>query len=218
MSERKRIEDHVRDQIQRARENEGLTMSQLHMRFPGIGKTSIFRIIENCDSSKVMRAAPSRKVVQPTEFKDRPKLSKGDLGEAARQMICARLMLHSICVFRPMTEDTPTDLLVLTKSGKVLKCQCKYIFPEKRGSHNMCLYSIRKNGPNRKAVRHVYTSEEVDFFLGYCLDNDSVYVIPYSETRGKQNLIFWVSRSPFGNNQTERFNTETWKETYDLLL
>lgn len=218
MGDMKRIDDRVRNQIREAREYEGLTLSQLQVRFPEVGRSSLFKIIEGCDSSKVMRAAPTRKVVQTVDFKARPELSKGDLGEAARQMICARLMLHGVCVFRPMTEDTPTDLLVLTRSGQVLKCQCKYIYPQKRGSHTMPLSSVRKNGPNSQAVRHIYTADEVDFFLGYCQDNDSVYVIPYADATGRANLVFWVSRNPVGTNGRECKDTSVWQGNYSLLL
>ena len=57
----------------------------------------------------------------------RPELSKADLGEAARQVICAKLMFSGVSVFRPLTEDTPVDLLVLKADGSTAKCQCKYM-------------------------------------------------------------------------------------------
>lgn len=130
------------------------------------------------DASKVKRASPTRKVVKEVQATPRPELSKADLGEAARQMITARLMLAGVTVFRPLTEDTPIDLLIMSEN-KVFKCQCKYIWPSKNGSHRMSLASTRTNNPRKKSYTHLYTSEEVDFFLGYCLDNDSVYVIPF---------------------------------------
>lgn len=140
---------------------------------------------------------------EPTvEWGSRPDLSKADLGEACRQMICAKLLIRGMKVFRPLTEDTPIDLVVLTDTGRFLKCQCKCIFRSKgQQSHTMNFFSVRKWGPNSKAVQHKYTSDEVDFFLGYCIDNDGVYVVPYSEVDGKKSASIWVTAKPFGKIQ-----------------
>lgn len=142
-------------------------------------------------------------------------LSKTDLGEAARQMVCARLMLAGAKVFRPMTEDTPIDLLVLLPDGKVARCQCKFIWPSPEGCHIMSLYSVRKNGPNSKAIKHHYTASEVDFFLGYCADNDAVYVVPFRATGGRTGLRFWVSRWP--GSRRAKFDPEKYRNAFDLL-
>jgi len=87
----KRVTDEVRKQIRRDREQEGMTLYQLVDKY-GRSKSTIAGIIKGCDTSNVKRAAPGRKVVSATEPMERPNLSKVDLGEAARQMICARLM------------------------------------------------------------------------------------------------------------------------------
>lgn len=126
-------------------------------------------------------------------------------------------MLAGVKVFRPLSEDTPIDLLVLRASGRVSKCQCKYLYLGRRGSHTMNCYSIRKNGPGAKAVMHKYTPDEVDFFLGYCSDNDSVYVIPYPDVAGRSILTFWVLREPVGQNGVERVQPSKWLAAYDLL-
>jgi len=171
----------------RADREQGMTLTQL-MGKHSLARSTVFFLIKGCDASKVSRASPSREVVKEVKHKDRPGLSKTDLGEAARQMMCARMMLAGIKVFRPMTEDTPTDLLVLKRNGEVLKCQCKYLYPLGNGSHRLNLFSIRKNGPNSKAVKHVYREDEVDVFLGYCLDDDSTYVVPYRDCAGRATL------------------------------
>ena len=147
----------------------------------------------------------------------RPSLSKADLGEAARQIIAARLMLAGLKVFRPMNEDTPVDLLVLGSNGEARKCQCKYLFPSAKGSHMLRLCAIRKNGPNRKAHGHVSTRSEMDFFLGYCLDNDAVYVIPYDECGGRREVALWILREPVGKNGRANFDGKRWLRAYHLL-
>jgi hypothetical protein len=128
-------------------------------------------------------------------------------------MICARLMMNGVKVFRPMTEDTPIDLLVL-RNSKVIKCQCKYLFPISSGAHCMNLYTVRKNGPGSKAVKHKYTEDEVDMFLGYCLDNDAVYVIPFEACSGRSQLNLWIQRQP---RQAVEFDAERWKNRFSLL-
>lgn len=202
--------------VRSAREIEGLTLSQLQGRFPSLSRSTLYKYIKDCDSSKVVRAAPTRKVVSVVLPKERPPLSKSDIGEASRQMIAGRLMLNGIHVYRPLSEDTPIDLLVLTPEGRVIKCQCKYVHPAKNGSHQFSLYSVRKNGPGSKAILHKYTEDEVDFFLGYCLDNDAVYVIPYEAAAGRGQLTIWVLREPVGTNG-KSFDASLYLNSFDLL-
>lgn len=209
----KKISDDVRKNIREDREQEGLTLSQLVRKYE-ISKSSAFSIIQGCDDSKVRRASPSRRVVEVASFKERPKLSKVDIGKAARQMICARLMWNEIKVFRPMTEDTSTDLLVLRADGRVLKCQCKYVFPRQDGCHVMSLSTTRGNSTGTK--KHRYSLEEVDFFLGYCQDNDGVFVIPNMDTNGVKQLVFWVSRQAQGNCG-KGIGTGRYLNRFDLL-
>ena len=212
----KKITDETKTLIQKDRETIGLSIYQLADKYK-ISKSSVSSIVKNCDDSMVKRASPSRTVAKETTPVRRPNLSKGDLGEAARQTICARLMFQGITVFRPMTEDTPTDLLILKRNGKVLKCQCKYIFPRGNGSHLMPLFTIRKNGPGSKAFQHFYSNEEVDIFLGYCLENDTVYVVPFEEAKGRKALYFWVLREPVGSNSKERFDFKRYASYYGIL-
>ena len=117
-----------------------------------------------------------------------------------------------------MTEDTPIDLLVLHRGGSVSKCQCKYMFPTANGSHMLPLCAIRKNGAGSKAVKHVYTAEEVDYFLGYCHDNDTVYVIPFAECRGRSSLKLWVSRQRAGTNGEPAYPIERWVSNFAALM
>jgi hypothetical protein len=210
----KKISDAVRISIRNDREILGLSLYQLVEKY-GFAKSSIFLIIRDCDDSNVRHAAPHRRAkIEDVKPVARPPLSKTDLGEATRQIICARLMLNGIKVFRPMTEDTPIDLLVVRENGSIAKCQCKYMFPG-NGCHVMPLCSIRKDGVNSKAIRHIYTKEEVDFFLGYCCDNDSIYVVPFMECGGRQELHFWILRYP--TSGVHKFDGTKFKNAISLL-
>lgn len=210
-----KISENDKQRVKKDREL-GLTLYQLVEKY-GYSKSTVALIIRDCDHSNVPRACPTRKVVVPVAATERPTLSKGDIGEAARQMICAKLMLNGVKVFRPVSEDTPIDLLTLRKDGAIQRCQCKYIYPEKTGNHRMSLCSIRKNNPRGAAKRHRYTLQEVDIFLGYCLDNDTVYVIPNAETGGRKDITLWVLRKSQGFNGHKEFNAQQWANRFDLL-
>jgi hypothetical protein len=214
---RTRLTPALRDAIRVDREEHGHTLSRIMERH-GLSRTTAYSAIAGLDASKVQRASPTRRVVQPIERPPRPPLSKANLGEAARQIIAGRLMLAGLEVFLPLGEDTPVDLLVLRPDGTALKCQCKTMFIDKTGVHVMPLVTVRKWGPNSKAVAHRYTRDEVDFFLGYAVEVDTVFVFPFDElARFKTNLNVWLLRQPVGNNQHQRFDATPYKHAYHLF-
>lgn len=87
-----------------------------------------------------------------------------------------------------------------------------------RGVHKMNLVTVRKWGPASKAVVHRYTQEEVDFFLGYCLETDSVYVFPFSALVGrKKELTLWITQTPSGKNGSAPFDGAPYLNAYHLL-
>jgi hypothetical protein len=115
-------------------------------------------------------------------------------------------------------EDTPVDLLVLHADGRALKCQCKTMFIDRNGSHTMPLCAVRKWGPNARAVIHRYSRSEVDFFLGYVVENGDVYVLPYDVmTRFKARVSIWILRQPIGRNATPRFDPNPYLNAFHLL-
>lgn len=139
-------------------------------------------------------------------------------GCAARQVIAGRMLLAGLDVFQPIGEDTPVDLLVLRPDGVALKCQCKAMFVIDSGVHVMPFYSIRKWGPNAKAVQHRYTRDEVDFFLGYAVEVDTVFVLPFDATAHFKSLMtVWLLREPAGNNGKSRFDVAPYRNAFHLL-
>jgi hypothetical protein len=207
----------VLEAIRVDREEHGFSLSTI-MEKHGLRRTTAYRLIEGLDDSKVRRASPSRRVVEPVERPPRPPISKANLGEATRQIIAGRMLLAGLNVFQPIGEDTPVDLLVLRADGAALKCQCKTMFVAKSGVHVMPLQTIRKWGPNAKAVAHRYTRDEVDFFLGYAVEVDTVFVFPFDDTaRFRGTLTVWLLRQPSNNNQHERFDAAAYKDAFHLL-
>jgi hypothetical protein len=207
----------VRDAIRVDREEHGFTITKIMERH-GLPRTTAYNAIAGLDDSKVKRASPSRRVVQPLEIPPRPPVSKANLGEAARQLIAGRMLLAGLDVFQPIGEDTTIDLLVLRHDGAASKCQCKAMYVAESGVHKMPLVTVRKWGPNAKAVHHRYTSDEVDFFLGYAVEIDTVFVFPFDAmARFKSVLCLWLLRPPAGNNQHEHFDPTPYKNAFHLL-
>jgi hypothetical protein len=199
------------------REEHGFTLTMI-MEKHGLRRSTAYSAIEGLDASKVQRASPKRRVVQPLDVPPRPSISKANLGEAARQVISGRMLLAELDVFQPIGEDTPVDLLVLRKDGVALKCQCKAMYVADSGVHVMPFCSIRKWGPNSKAVHHRYTRDEVDFFLGYAVEVDTVFVFPFDATAHfKSSMTIWLLRSPTGHNGRSRFDVTPYKNAFHLL-
>jgi hypothetical protein len=128
------------------------------------------------------------------------------------------MMLAGLTVFQPLGEDSPIDLLVLRPDGVALKCQCKTMFVTKHGVHAMPLCTVRKWGPGAKAVKHRYTRSEVDFFLGYAVEVDSVFVFPFDDTaQFKSAVTTWLLRQPAGTNGKAPFDAASYKNAFHLL-
>ncbi len=213
----KKLTPDVLESIRVDREVHGFSLSSIMERHQ-LSRGTAYKAIADMDDSKVARASPTRRVVAPVEGLPRPPLSKANLGEAARQIIAARLMLAGLSVFRPLTEDTPVDLLVLRRDGVALKCQCKCMYLGRSGVHVMNLFAVRKWGPGAQAIRHRYTRDEVDFFLGYAVETDAVYVFPFDVTqRFKSKLSTWLLREPTNNNGSQPFDASPFKSAFDLL-
>ena len=205
------------EEIRVDREQHGLTLTMI-MEKHGLRRSTAYRAIAGLDSSNVQRAAPARPVASRIEVPPRPPISKANLGEAARQVIAGRMLLAGLDVFQPIGEDTPIDLLVLRADGVALKCKCKTMFVTESGVHKMPLVTVRKWGPNAKAIPHRYTREEVDFFLGYAVEVDTVFVFPFDSTeRFRTSLTTWLLREPANNNQYQRFDANPYKNAFHLL-
>ena len=214
---RTRLTPEVLAAIRVDREEHGFTITKIMERH-GLPRATAYSAIADMDASKVTRASPNRRVVQPLDVPPRPPVSKANLGEAARQVIAGRMLLAGLDVFQPIGEDTPVDLLVLRADGVALKCQCKAMFVSERGVHVMPFVTVRKWGPNAKAIPHRYTREEVDFFLGYAVEVDTVFVLPFEATAHfKSRMTVWLLRQPMGNNGKQPFDVTPYANAFHLL-
>jgi hypothetical protein len=217
VGKQKRLTPEVMDAIRVDREERGMTLTTIMERH-GLSRGTAYKAIEHMDDSKVQRASPTRRVVQPVERPPRPPISKADLGEVGRQIISGKLLQAGLDVFQPLGEDTPIDLLVLRTDGAALKCQCKTMFLHRSGVHQMPLCTVRKWGPNSQAVAHRYTRSEVDFFLGYVVESGAAYVFPFDAVaRFKHRLNIWILRQPMNRNGMPRFDATPYENAFHLL-
>ena len=82
----------------------------------------------------------------------------------------------------------------------------------------MSLTATRKWGPNAKATTHRYTKEEVDFFIGYVVETETIYVIPFEAVAHlKSTLSAWFLRSPANKNGCDPIDVQPFKEAYHLM-
>lgn len=166
--------------------------------------------------------ANGRSPKRPTPIVTVPRIqgvTTTDKGEAVRLITAGRLMLAGLEPFLPAKESTSTDILVLSE-GRALKCQCKLMWQAKSGVHIMNLSSLRNIGVGRRH-KTPYTSDEVDFFLGFCTVDDGLYVIPYSVAQPSGNarveLRLWIANQPAGRNQRGIFDAAPYRNAFHLL-
>jgi len=200
-------------ELMRKERTAGKTISELTKKFE-CSRGTVHLYVKDCPYLKIK--VPRKKRIPETFPVKRPNISKGDLGEAARQSIIAKLMLNEISVFRPLSECTPIDLLVLKKDGSVVKCQCKYIYPTKKGSHEL-RNSSNGRKESRNKHRHIYTKEDIDFLIGFCLDNEGVYIIPIEDIKNRYVLTLWINREPISRCLKKHFNGNLYKNKFDFL-
>lgn len=138
--------------------------------------------------------------------------TKGNLAET---FVLANLIKEGFTVSIPYGENSRYDLIVETQNG-LKKVQIKYMSKRKdRGYYVLTLKSIRAN-KNKNRIVH-YTKEEIDFIIGYCLDNNSCYIIPLDKIKIRNELHIWVDKNPIGKNQFETTNHDQYKNNWDLL-
>jgi hypothetical protein len=198
----------------RSDRSSGKTIEELISKY-GCSRSTIFSYTKGFNNPSTIRRNKKRvPTLPPTK---RPELSKGDIGEAARQCIISKLMLNGVKIFKPLVEDTPIDLLLLKRNGSVVRCQCKYMYRDKRGYHVLNNHSNGK-GEKRGKRSYVYSKLDIDFLLGYCSDNNVVYVVPIEAINGRSIIAVWISRAPMSNTNVDHFNGALYADAFDALL
>lgn len=122
-------------------------------------------------------------------------ISKGRLGY---NLFEKELLLRDFEIYIPVLENTKIDCITI-KEGKLLKYQIKTIqlssgrkvLPVRKISHNHGSYKI-----------HLYSENEVDFFIGVDIETSDLYVVPIDFVEKYSSAISISTLEPFKNNFT----------------
>lgn len=117
------------------------------------------------------------------------KILKGDISKA---FVIAKLLKEGYRVLEPVSENSRYDIVV-DVDGKFKRIQVKTIY-YKNDLHvyEMVCYSTTRR--NKMHIKTKYTSEEVDFIIGYNLDKDEVYTFPIKDIAGRNQIVFRETR------------------------
>ena len=124
----------------------------------------------------------------------------GDIGEA---VLTAEFLKHNIPVFKPVGDNLPYDLLVFI-NGKYKRIQVKTTENIVNGT---MIFQTNITNPFKK-TRRKYTTEEVDIFGLYCLENNFVGLLKIEDCSSTDTII---RVNPAKNNQTKRVR---YKDNY----
>ncbi|HXR32002.1 MAG TPA: group I intron-associated PD-(D/E)XK endonuclease [Solirubrobacterales bacterium] len=116
-----------------------------------------------------------------------------DVGHRAEAAILSELVKRGYRVLLPFGVNQRYDL-VLDCEGRFLKAQCK----TGRLREGVIQCSTQSIQSNTRSTRWRSYTGEVDLFIVYCPQNDSVYVIPADEvpSRGNASSFGFAAQSP----------------------
>jgi hypothetical protein len=144
---------------------------------------------------------------QRSRYNTLDSLTKGTLNELA---VVSALMERGFNVFRPLTINHKTDLVVL-HGRRLLRLQVKAsIYDSKTNRYRVPLRSRAIN----KGIRTTYKNEDLDFFIITCPGVDELYVIPYSVGVKTEFANLYPART---KQQHVGVDFEQFRDRFDLL-
>lgn len=126
----------------------------------------------------------------------------GNVGEA---IALAGFVQMQIPVYIPFGDNERADLIA-EFNGKLQKIQVKTSEKCEDGKITFSLVSStvhRKNG-----VKHVYTKDEIDYFVLYNIETHMLLLVPQERVAGMKAVTFQIEWKP-SRNQYEALN---WKD------
>ena len=131
----------------------------------------------------------------------------GNIGEA--KALCKFVEL-GIPVYIPFGDNEKSDLIA-EFNGKLNKIQVKTSVKATDGIMKFDLTSSTSHRSNGE--KHVYTKEEIDYFICYNVTRDKLFLIPIEEANDKSITIRYEKPK---NNQTKgvRFEEDYLLETF----
>ena len=130
--------------------------------------------------------------VKEEKFKTDTRMYKGELAE---EKVAVRFLELGYTVLDPRRREK-YDLVIQTSSNSFEKVQCKHI--NHKGE-----YGLLKTSWQGKGKEYKYTENQVDFFAGWCSEENEVYVVPFEEAGQR---AFTIRFEETKNGQTKRVN------------
>lgn len=122
-------------------------------------------------------------------------IKKGKLGY---NLLEKQLLLRNFDIYTPVLEDTKIDAIII-KGNKLSKIQIKILSNDKRNCRKYL--PVRKISHNQGEYKvHLYTAEEIDFFIGVDLDSEDIYICPVDFIQKYQSSIGLTALQPYKNN------------------
>ena len=128
----------------------------------------------------------------------------GNIGEAKA---IAAFVENQIPVYLPFGDNEKADLIA-EFNGKLNKIQVKS--SEKAEDGKMIFNLVSSTAHRKNGVKHIYTSDEIDFFVCYNLERDKLFLIPIEEAPSTSICIRYEKPK---NNQTQGI---TFEEEYSF--
>ena len=141
------------------------------------------------------------------------KIEKGYLGSL---IVEQKLIRNGFNVFKPVTENGKVDMII-EKGNRYGRVQIKTVMTDKRdGRKSVPMRKLTHNKTEHKT--HLYTSEDIDYFIGVDIETEDVYVIPISFSQRYTSSISINTLEPFKNNFNlmERSSRNTRNEEDDI--
>ena len=98
----------------------------------------------------------------------------GDIGEYA---VISFLMKYGVSVYKSIGDNSPADIII-DINGELLKVQIKTSTYAGKGNSNInaVLFPMCTSQEHRGKGRHLYTKEEVDYFIFYSPIHDELLI------------------------------------------
>ena len=127
-------------------------------------------------------------------------IKKGKLGY---NIFEKELLKRNWDIYLPILEDTKIDCII-SKENFLIKIQIKTLQCDKRD--NRKFLPVRKISHNQGEYKvHLYTADEVDYFVGVDVDTEDLYIVPinFIEQYKSSIAVSTLINNGFKNNFTQ---------------
>lgn len=132
------------------------------------------------------------------------------IGDIGTSVVVSEFLKHGISVLLPYDDNSPYDI-VINVDNNFYKIQVKTT--EKILFGEVMKFSTNISNPNKKTTR-VYTKEEVDFFALYCVENDWVGLMKYTNEQKEISIRI----TDVKNNQQSKSKFASEYKIHDQIL